>query len=146
MVYKMKQSCLNHPSKESYAICYACKNHYCFDCLKEGLQHYYCEKYECQEQYRKEKDFRDNPRFCDECLDATINETANSMFTFNFIGTTLRGKNNFCSICGSFISSKYFIFYGIPIIKLGTYRIIEIQKEFLGSKNKLTFLSRRIKK
>lgn len=143
MVYEMKQYCKNHPSKEAYSICFACKNPYCLDCLKEGLQHYYCEKYECQEAYRVEKDFRDNPRFCNSCIASTINEPADSLFSVNFIGTSLRGKESTCPLCGSFISSKYFVFLGIPIIKLGTYRIIEIKKEFSATNNTLTFLSRR---
>ncbi|MBU1558005.1 hypothetical protein KKC45_03525 [Patescibacteria group bacterium] len=45
------------------------------------------------------------------------------MFSINGIGTSLYGKNEIDSD-GSYITTKWFIFFLLPIIPLGSYRVL----------------------
>ncbi len=48
------------------------------------------------------------------------------MYSLNGIGTTLYGKREVNIIDGSYIATKWFIIFFLPIIPLGTYRVWEI--------------------
>ncbi len=47
----------------------------------------------------------------------------NFMFSFNGIGTTLYGKSDVDKSDGSYLATKWFIIFLLPIFPLGTYRV-----------------------
>jgi uncharacterized membrane protein len=49
------------------------------------------------------------------------------MFTLNGIGTTLIGKKD-KDIDGSYITTKWFTFFFLPIIPLNSYRVIKTEE------------------
>lgn len=57
------------------------------------------------------------------------------MQLLNGIGTTLYGKSNFDQTDGTHISTKFFVFFFIPIFPIASYRIKkkETTKKFMGS-------------
>ena len=142
----MKDHCTIHDDKESISICFSCKRPFCQNCLREGNRHYYCFDEDCSKMYLEEIDYKNNPRFCSECRASSLDESSGNLFTLNFIGTSFVGKKDFCDLCGSFITTKYFVLFGIPIIKLGRYRILEIEKVYESMRDKINFLSRKIPK
>ena len=47
-------TCKNHPDREAFSVCHNCGEHYCKDCLSEGIEYYYCKKSKCQAALKKE--------------------------------------------------------------------------------------------
>lgn len=149
MIEKQKY-CINHPNIPSYTICGNCKDSYCKSCrdscLNEGIEYYYCNKKECLDKYEIEKYYLKNNNFCEKCSEETTNESAGNIGTINFIGTTFRGKSNECEICHSYITKKYFVIFGIPIIKLGVFRVRIVSQHFsfLAGEDETHFISRKL--
>lgn len=50
----MKHYCKNHPNKIALSLCHSCGEYYCFDCLNEGLEYYYCKNEKCNNIYFNE--------------------------------------------------------------------------------------------
>lgn len=42
-----EQSCCNHPERKALSFCHHCGRYYCFECLKEGSEFYYCKSPQC---------------------------------------------------------------------------------------------------
>lgn len=42
-----EQSCCNHPERKALSFCHHCGRYYCFECLKEGSEFYYCKNPQC---------------------------------------------------------------------------------------------------
>lgn len=82
--------------------------------------------------------------FCAKCHSETTDESPRSTGTFNFIGTSLIGRKDPCSICGSVVQSKYFCFL-IPIVFLGRYRINYTRRTNLGMYQEAQYVGRRLK-
>ncbi len=51
----MVTKCFNHPTQAALSSCHVCKNHYCAECLTEGVEYYYCQKEECRRAYDAEQ-------------------------------------------------------------------------------------------
>jgi hypothetical protein len=47
--------CRFHPDKKALSFCHNCREYYCFACLKEGPEHYYCNDPKCQEALKQER-------------------------------------------------------------------------------------------
>jgi hypothetical protein len=47
--------CRLHPDKKALSFCHHCREYYCFECLKEGPEHYYCNNPKCQEALEQER-------------------------------------------------------------------------------------------
>lgn len=63
------KTCYNHPDKEAISVCHHCGKDYCYECLDEGKEYYYCKNPECQEILRKELAFESMPEYllCPNC-------------------------------------------------------------------------------
>jgi hypothetical protein len=48
-------TCRNHPDRKALSFCFQCREYYCFDCLKEGPEHYFCNRRECQKALEQEQ-------------------------------------------------------------------------------------------
>jgi hypothetical protein len=61
------------------------------------------------------------------------------MKVINGIGTTVYGKSDFNQADNSYIATKYFTFFFLPIIPIASYRVKEkgLVKKFLGTSVKL---------
>ena len=44
----MKETCNNHPEKESQSFCHSCGRHFCSECLTSSAEYYYCKDSSCQ--------------------------------------------------------------------------------------------------
>src|ERR1700730_5024724 len=62
--------------------------------------------------------------FCKACLDATSAQSPGGTFTLNTIGTRLFFARERCPSCHSIVQRKAFCVLFIPILPLGTYRVI----------------------
>ena len=59
--------CVKHPTKEAVSSCHHCQEWFCFDCLKEGPQNYYCQKADCIQALKSEVAITQNKcPFCGE--------------------------------------------------------------------------------
>ncbi len=47
--------CRNHPDREVLGVCKSCGYSYCFDCLIDAQNGFYCKNEECQKRYQIEK-------------------------------------------------------------------------------------------
>jgi hypothetical protein len=54
------------------------------------------------------------------------------MFTFNGIGTKLYGNRDVDSTNGSYITTKWFTIFYLPIFPLGSFRVVENPAKFLS--------------
>jgi hypothetical protein len=52
---EQEHSCRFHPERKALSFCHHCREYYCFDCLKEGPEHYYCNDPKCQEALKQEQ-------------------------------------------------------------------------------------------
>jgi hypothetical protein len=52
---EQEHSCRFHPERKALSFCHHCRKYYCFDCLKEGPEHYYCNDPKCQEALKQEQ-------------------------------------------------------------------------------------------
>jgi endogenous inhibitor of DNA gyrase (YacG/DUF329 family) len=62
--------------------------------------------------------------FCKACLDSTSLQSPGGTFTFNTIGTRLFFSRERCPSCHSIVQRKAFCALFVPLIPLGTYRVI----------------------
>ena len=145
-----EKTCFKHPGSKASSFCHSCGKYYCEECLTEGPEYWYCKDIECQKQYKLDiKDYADKvvhkivPRdiFCPKCVSETTDETTGNLETFNLTGTTIHGIRDNCPVCGSYIANKYFVFCGIPLYKLGSYRVITLK----DGAHKTEFVSRKLK-
>jgi len=83
--------------------------------------------------------------FCSDCMLLTTDDSPGSVSSFNLIGTTLFGKFDKCPKCGSVVSHKVGVFFGIPIKFHGDFRVIYLSETdtLLGSRS--TYVGRKIK-
>lgn len=70
---------------------------------------------------------------CAKCLKKTKNKSVPSVTSTQLVGTVLYGKANKCDICGSIIQTHWFVIFMIPIIPLGSYRVIHNYSTIDGS-------------
>lgn len=114
----MDQKCSNHPDKQAISFCHNCGKYFCYECLNEGKEYYYCNSEECLANYKNEKvsnntaarkssyaDF--GTRFIAHFIDALILFVANS-----FIAVLLQLKVDDIVIdFGSFVIFRHPIFF-----------------------------------
>jgi hypothetical protein len=55
------------------------------------------------------------------------------MFSINGFGTKLYGKSNVNEVDNSYITTKFFVLFFIPIFPMGSYRVIKGKEEQSGS-------------
>lgn len=60
--------------------------------------------------------------FCEACQSASRDDTPGNISTFNGIGRTFYGGADRCEHCGSVVRTLWFVFAGIPLIPMGSYR------------------------
>ena len=73
--------------------------------------------------------------FCKACLASTSNDAPGGTFTFNSIGTKLFFANDRCPECHSIVQRKAICALFIPLIPLGTYRVIYVgPSRYVGRK------------
>ncbi len=71
--------------------------------------------------------------FCGACMAATTNDTPGGTFTFNSVGTRLCFVRNRCPECHSIVQRKFFVALYIPLIPMGSYRVIyTAPRRYLG--------------
>jgi hypothetical protein len=80
--------------------------------------------------------------FCAGCRNQTTDESPGDMTVVNFIcGQRLIGHDDQCSACGSLLQTKW-VQIILPIIPLGRYRVIYLEKGMLSSR----YVGRRLRK
>ena len=68
---------------------------------------------------------RQSGAFCGECLkESEQSSSLGKVSTFNGIGRMFYGNERSCTTCGSVIQSLWFTFIFLPILPLGSYRIM----------------------
>jgi hypothetical protein len=55
------------------------------------------------------------------------------MFSVNGIGTTLYGRREVNPVDSSYIATKWLIFFFLPLVPLGSYRIIKAKQKFFSA-------------
>ncbi len=142
----MVQYCFNHTQKKALSFCSVCKNYYCKECLVEGKEYYYCNNKDCYSQYLKElESYEFNPRFCLNCVEESIPETAGDVDTINLVGTVLYNMGKECPICHSTIAKKCYTIFGFNTKIYGYYRVIYLKKYIGWFSSEKTFISRKLK-
>ena len=66
--------------------------------------------------------------FCQECLTQTLPVSSGSLNRFNGCGFAFVGKANRCNRCHSVTTRIWYTLLGIPILPLGKYRVLYIQR------------------
>jgi hypothetical protein len=81
--------------------------------------------------------------FCTRCRSQTTDESPGNAYSVNFVGTKLIGGPDpyQCPACGSIVQTKWFWFF-VPIVPLGSYRIIYLEKEMFSSR----YVGRKLRK
>jgi hypothetical protein len=70
--------------------------------------------------------------FCAACRSQTTDESPGDTSTANFMfGTRLIGHDDRCSACGAVLQTKWLQIV-LPIIPLGRYRVIYLERELLS--------------
>jgi hypothetical protein len=72
--------------------------------------------------------------FCAACRSQTTDESSGNTTVVNFIfGTRLIGHDDRCSACGSLLQMLW-LQIGLPIIPLGRYRVIYLEKDLFSGR------------
>jgi len=67
------------------------------------------------------------------------------MFSLNGVGTTLYGKTKINKEDGSYTATKWFVLLYLPIIPLGSYRVIKGEKQYKSNGSETQYSMRIIK-
>ena len=62
--------------------------------------------------------------FCQACLDSTSPQSPGGTYTFNTVGTRIFFSRDRCPSCHSIVQRKAFCALFVPLIPLGSYRVI----------------------
>jgi tetratricopeptide (TPR) repeat protein len=82
--------------------------------------------------------------FCDDCRRETAGgNSSGNVSNLNGLGRTFYGEDRPCAACGSVVQTLWIIFLHVPLIPLGTYRVLRanFRREVTGTKESLTALS-----
>ena len=139
----MVEYCKNHPTKKAISFCHSCKQHYCEDCLEEGVEYWFCKSINCLESKLKEAKAHDDVKkskgtdtplilidgktvgFCNKCINDTSSHSI-SKADFSIRNAMLVNERDKCETCGSVIMDLkkpiFFLFWSV----FGTYRVIKM--------------------
>jgi hypothetical protein len=85
----------------------------------------------------------DSP-FCATCLRASSPGSPGHIRTNQGIGKRFYGGADLCESCGARSRTLWWVFLLIPVLPLGSYRVIEFEEEAARHVSTTTFLSRRV--
>ena len=80
--------------------------------------------------------------FCGDCIKESEPGSPGNMYSMNGLGMALYGSARECPNCGSTVRSKWIILYFLPLIPVGTYRIIQTDFKSEMMKTKENFHAR----
>ncbi len=83
------------------------------------------------------RDYFFYPRFCQECIQSTADQSSGGTFTLNFIGTTFFLEKDRCLVCGSVVRWLVFSVLLVPLIPLGKYRVKYVSRDRFWSRKVL---------
>lgn len=84
-----------------------------------------------------------NP-FCGGCRASSSAPGAPSLATNQGIGRMFHGRAKRCEACGSSVRTLWWVFLLLPVVPLGSFRVIEFEEEAEDGASSTLFLSRRV--
>lgn len=122
-------SCRNHPDRKALSFCHYCHAYYCFDCLKEGPEYYYCKRPQCLKAFEDES----KPQNADETSHdspETLPEELIPIASFfnpmeaNVAKSKLESEGIEC-----FLFDEHALQHGVPLIAAGGVRLMVRESE-----------------
>ena len=85
-----------------------------------------------------------DPPFCARCTAGSARPGAPGLSTRQGLGRTFYGSAAPCGDCGSEVRTLWWVFLLLPVVPLGSYRVIAFEEEAADGTSTTAFASRRV--